>query len=196
MSQPPTPPGVTGTASPAAPASAVAAARDAAAGGPWRRPRRAGDRRRVDANRRFGALDRRLDAATMDRRSGCPGRLDAATMDRQSGHRPFSTDPGRLWLIAVALVLVGAVAGGYFDASPIGPTSARSDAESSAGPHDYKLRRRPARRGLFRPQGSVRRPDRGRQGGPVHDRARVRGLLRRGDGQAAATRPTTRSRRT
>jgi hypothetical protein len=44
-------------------------------------------------------------------------------------------------------------------------------------------RRRPARLGLFRPQGSVRRPDRGRQGGPVHDRARVRGLLRRGDGR-------------
>ena len=50
---------------------------NAAAGGPWRRPRRAGDRRHVDANRR-------LDAATVDRRSGRPGRLDAATMDRRS----------------------------------------------------------------------------------------------------------------
>ena len=79
-------PGVTGTASPAAPASAVAAARNAAAGGPWRRPRRAGDRRRVDANRR-------LDAATVDRRSGCPGRLDAATMDRRSGC-PAGRTPG------------------------------------------------------------------------------------------------------
>jgi hypothetical protein len=51
-------PGVTGTTCPAAPASAVAAARNAAAG----------DRRRVD-----------------DRRSGCPGRLVAAAMDRRSG---------------------------------------------------------------------------------------------------------------
>ena len=75
MSQPPTPPGSPGTAYPAAPASAVAAARNAAAGGPWRQPRRAGHAAAVRSG-----LDRRLVAATVDRRSGCPGRLDAATV--------------------------------------------------------------------------------------------------------------------
>ena len=77
------------TAAPTAPASVVVPAENAAAGGPWRRPRRAGDRRRIDANRRFGR-DRRLDAATI----GTPsisidvavarGSATSATLGKQS----------------------------------------------------------------------------------------------------------------
>ena len=60
-------PRATHKATPTAPASVVAAAGQCSRRRPWRRRPRSG-------------LDRRLDAATVDRRSGCPGRLDAATV--------------------------------------------------------------------------------------------------------------------
>ena len=57
-------------------------------------------------------LDRRLGAATMDRRSGYPGRLVADAPDTRAFWRRIPAG----WLIAGALVLlVGAFAGGYFN---------------------------------------------------------------------------------
>ena len=142
MSQPPMPPGPPT----AAPASVVAPAGNAAAGGPWRRPRRAGDRRRIDANRRIG-LDRRLDAATMDRRSGCPGRSGCPAGWTPP---PWTAGPDAFWrripaglLITVALVLAGAVAGWYFDGiEQSGSIAQPATGESDLGelPRDDKLR--------------------------------------------------------
>ena len=73
--------GVTGTASPAAPASAVAAARNAAACGPCRRPRRAGTRR----------VDRRPPAGRRHR--GPPVRIPRPVGRRHHG-RPMPPTPG------------------------------------------------------------------------------------------------------
>ena len=169
-------PRATGTAPPTAPASAVAPARNAVAGGPWRRPRRAGDRRRVDANRRSTPPDARRP------RAGAPPPWTAGP-DAPAGWPPDAADTRPFWrripagwLIAVALVLVGPVAGWYFDRrADRRPARSTSRATSSA--------RRPAGRGLFRRQGSVRRRVEDVKAVPCTTEHEFEALLHRGDGR-------------
>ena len=138
------------------------------------------------------------------RRSGCP-----AGRSPDAADRPFWRRIPADWLIAGALVLVSAVAGWYLYRSQSAtgepgrePTQVRtgsrrptrSTSRTSTRMSSTSTTASTCASGTVSTSKLVRR-DRARQGGPVHDRARVGALPRRGDGRAAA-RPRTRSRTT